>query len=77
MATVQKTVNINDVVLGKLVEQANSGRKTPLTDDEVLQARIDAEASKITREALNGAFRRLSQADQETALNAVNANPLT
>ena len=76
MAIVKKEVNINDVVLGKLTEQANAGRETPLTDDEVLQGRIDAEAAKVTREELNRAFRSLSQDDQIAALTAVNANPL-
>lgn len=76
MAVIQKTVDINDVVLGKLVEQANAGRDTPLTADEVLQGRIDAEAAKITREELNRAFRSLSQDNQIAALTAVGANPL-
>ena len=76
MAIITKQVQVNDVVLGKLVEQANAGRSEPLTDDEVLQGRIDAEAAKITREELNRAFRSLSQDDQIAALTAVNANPL-
>ena len=68
----QKTIEVDEVVLGKLAEQMG------IEDaDAALQARIDVEAANIKRELLNRAFRELSESDQITALTAVNANPLT
>lgn len=67
----QKTVEINEVVLGKLAEQMGISNA-----DTALQARIDQEAEQIKGRLLMDAFLRLSEANQIAALTAVNANPL-
>lgn len=62
----QQTVDINDRQQAAL---DNAG----VSFDALAQAAV----AKQVREALNGAFRSLSQDDQIAALTAVNANPLT
>ena len=62
----QKTTDINDRQQAAL---DNAG----VSFDALAQAAV----AKQVREALNGAFRSLSQDDQIAALTAVNANPLT